>query len=533
MVSTHTALQPPRQARDDMSRPQSFVTEFLRRLELSHPAAPRPANRDSDFPSYSLHDVSERELIATHSRPKSFQLGTGASIFTDCLIPAIVSARHEVILVTCFWAPSTTLTALCEALTKLAAHRRAVIQDARSRGSTSSVPPLRVCICLSSISLLQKLLHPQSRSGYIYPPASWPTKLGLPDAALLEAGGIELRVKSLFFLPFSVMHPKFVIIDRRRAFLPSCNVSWEAWLEGCVEVEGDAVRSLLSFYARTWDQLAHDLEPRFGDGDGDGDGRHGIAEGSFFDARQAGLALAPSTAHYRAGLPSEPTLPTLVLPSSCHRNPRFHPFPWQRSPAPPGTPLNVALLQLFEHAEQSIYVQTPNLTCEPVVAALLDALARGVDVVIVTSRNMMILEQLVTAGTTTSWCIRSFIRRFGRLRVHPHCDPEAGRRGLGRLQISYFRARCRAGSGGRETRPLIASAQGEEPVHSHLKLTLVDGEYAVLGSGNLDRASFFTSQELGILFQGHEFCNTIKAGVEGVLEGRLDVVFDSNDERRG
>ncbi len=514
-----------------MSRPQSFVAEFLRRLELSHPAAPRA--RDRDFPSYSLHDAAERELVVTDSRPKSFQLGTGASIFTDCLIPAIVSARHEVILVTCFWAPSKTLTALCEALTKLAAHRRDAVQDARSRGDTSSVAPLRVRICLSSISLLQKLLHPQSRSGYEYPPASWPKKLGLPDAALLEAGGIELKVKSLFFLPFSVMHPKFVIIDQRRAFLPSCNVSWEAWLEGCVEIEGDAVRSLLSFYSRTWKQLAHDLEPRFGNGDGDGDG---IAEGSFFDARQAGLALAPSTAHHRAGLAgpeSRATLPTLVLPSSCHRNPRFHPFPWQRHPAPPGTPLNVALLQLFEHAERSIFVQTPNLTCEPVVAALLDALARGVDVVIVTNRNMMLLEQLVTAGTTTSWCIRSLIRRFGRLPEHSHRDPEANRRGPGRLHISYFRARCQAGRGGHETRPLIASARGEEPVHSHLKLTLVDAEYAVLGSGNLDRASWFTSQELGILFQDQEFCHMVKAGIDGVLEGRLDLVFDSNDERRG
>ncbi|KAK3902154.1 phospholipase D p2 [Staphylotrichum tortipilum] len=513
-----------------MSHPQSFVTEFLRRLEVSHPTAPHPPHRD--FPSYNLHDSSERELVVTLSRPRSFQLGTGASIFTDCLIPAIISARHEVIFVTCFWAPSKTLTAVSEALTKLATHRRAAIQDARSRGDASSPPSLRVRICLSSISLLQKLRHPQSRSGYVYPRESWPKKLGLPDAALLEAGRIELRVKSLFFLPFSVMHPKFVIIDRHRAFLPSCNVSWEAWLEGCVEIEGDAVRSLLFFYSRTWEQpVAHDPEPRFGDG-GDGGGDR-IAEEPFFDVRQAGLALVPSTAHHHASLPEQPTLPTLVLPSSCHRNPRFHPFPWQRPPAPPRTPLNMALLQLLEHARRSIFIQTPNLTSEPVIAALLDALARGVDVVVVTNRNMMLLEQLVTAGTTTAWCIRSLLSRFGRLQEHPDRDPEAGRRGPGRLKISYFRPRCRAGSGTRESRPLIASPDGEEPMHSHLKLTLVDAEYAVLGSSNADRASWYTSQELGILFQGHEFCNTIKAGVDSVLEGRLELVFDSNDERRG
>ena len=498
-----------------MNSPPSFVHEFLRRLETTPPFS----NRDSrDFQSYDLRDASERELLVTNSRPECFYLGTGASIFTDCLIPAITSARHEVILVTCFWAPSKTLTALCDALTKLAAHRRVLIQDGLARGTTT-IPPLRVRICLSSRSLLQKLLHPQSRNGYVYPPSSWPKKLGLPEAAVLEAGGIELHVKSLFFLPFSVMHPKFVIIDRRRAFVPSCNVSWEPWLEGCVELVGDAVRSLLSFYSRTWDQTTNFVQPLLD---------HGAGDEAGLEARQAGLAVISSTAHHRATLHG--ILPTLVLPSAYHRNPQFRPFPWQKCPAPPSTPLTVALLQLFEHAQRSIYVQTPNITCEPVIAALVDALARGVDVTVVTNRNMMVLEQLVTAGTTTSWSIRSLIRRFHRLK-EPGGDVETGRRQRGRLQISYFYPKSRAGPSGRERRPLITtSSQGEEPLHSHLKLTLVDGEYAVLGSGNLDRASWFTSQELGILFHGGAFCAAVKAGVDGVLEGRLTPVFDSDDD---
>lgn len=31
--------------------------------------------------------------------------------------------------------------------------------------------------------------------------------------------------------PFSVWHPKFVIIDDNEVFLPSCNVSWEVSLQ--------------------------------------------------------------------------------------------------------------------------------------------------------------------------------------------------------------------------------------------------------------------------------------------------------------
>ncbi|KAK4149510.1 hypothetical protein C8A00DRAFT_37901 [Chaetomidium leptoderma] len=508
----------------------SLVGEFIKRLESQHAAAPSPhsSHGDSDFPSYNIYDAADRELLVTNSRPESFQLGTGASIFTDSLIPAIASARHEVILVTCFWAPSTTLTALCDALTKLAAHRRALIQDALSRGATA-IPPLEIRICLSSRSLFQKLLHPQSRDGYVYPPSSWPRKLGLPEPALLEAGGIHLQVKSLFFLPFSVMHPKFVIVDRQRALVPSCNVSWEPWLEGCVEITGDAVQSLLSFFSRTWENTRDFRQPL----DLDGPIR-------VFDIRGAGFAMAPSTAHYRTAFRSQRALSTLVLPSSCHRNPCFHPFPWQKCAPPPGTPLNMALLQLFEQAQRSIYIQTPNLTCEPAIAALLDALARGVDVTIVTNRNMMLLEQLVTAGTTTSWCIRSLVRRFHKLKaargsrteIGAHRDLEAGHQTIGRLRVSYFHAKSRAGSGGHERRPLVAASQGEEPMHSHLKLTLVDSEYTMLGSGNLDRASWYTSQELGILFHGHEFCATVKAGVDDVLDGRLELIFDSDHERR-
>ncbi|KAL2182173.1 hypothetical protein L209DRAFT_738807 [Thermothelomyces heterothallicus CBS 203.75] len=523
-----------------MTRPPDLIHEFLRQLE-SKQSPHSESNRD--LPRYDVQNPTDRGLLVTSSRPQRFFLGTGASIFTNHLIPAITSAQHEVILVTCFWAPSRTLTALCDALSKLAAHRRRLIQEARATGSTP-IPPLPVRICLSSRSLLQKLLHPQSRSGYTYPPASWHKKLGLPEPALLEAAGIRLEAKSLFFLPFSVMHPKFVIIDRQRAFVPSCNVSWESWLEGCVEITGDAVRALFAFYSRTWEYPADTQPARDAWSDrvpGDSE-----AAGTSWDGAEAGLVMVRSTARLCVDLESHDTVATLVLPSPHHRNPRFRPFPWQRSPPPPATPLNIASLQLFERAQRSIYIQTPNLTCESVIIALLDALARGVEVKIVTNRNMMLLEQLVTAGTTTSWCIKSLIRRFcrpkaalgGKQKAQSGVGdasrdleaglPNSGTR-VGRLLIWYFHAKNPSSPGVLEGQPAVATQpQGEEPVHSHLKLALVDAEYALLGSGNLDRASWFTSQELGILFQSRELCSNIKAAVDGVLEGRLDLIFDSD-----
>ncbi|KAK5655651.1 hypothetical protein OQA88_5583 [Cercophora sp. LCS_1] len=480
---------------------------------------------------------------ASQSTPQSFHLGTGASIFTNILIPAIASAKSEIIIVTCFWAPSKTLSALHDALAKIAGHRRRLVRE-RQEQSAPDLPPLRVRICLSSRSIFQKLFHPQSRDGYLYPPSSWQKALGLPAPDLLEAANIELRVRSLFFLPFSVMHPKFVIVDRQHAFVPSCNVSWEPWLEGCVEFTGDAVVGLLAFYTQTWER--HDeLDFR-------SPGPAEFAEQSALDLRSAGLASIGSPAHCRVALPAfAAPVPTVILPSSHHRNPRFRPWPWAKTPEAPKTPLNVALLELFSRAQTSLYVQTPNLTCEPVIAALLDALQRGVDVTVVTNRSMMLLEQLVTAGTTTNWCIKSLIRRFHQMGAHvpgrrrgkfswrrgsrngaARQDLEAGALGVGQLRILSFRARRATRVDDHEAQPLTSKGdQSEEPVHSHLKLTIIDGEFTVLGSGNMDRASWYTSQELGVLIHAREFAEAIKVGVERVLDDRLDVVFDSRDSR--
>jgi phosphatidylserine/phosphatidylglycerophosphate/cardiolipin synthase-like enzyme len=56
----------------------------------------------------------------------------------------------------------------------------------------------------------------------------------------------------------------------------------------------------------------------------------------------------------------------------------------------------------------------------------------------------------------------------------------------------------------------------------------VDGEYLMLGSGNMDRASWWTSQEIGVLFY---MPGLIERRVwENVLEKRGDLVFRSKNK---
>ncbi|KAL8377514.1 hypothetical protein RB595_008271 [Gaeumannomyces hyphopodioides] len=560
-------------------RQSSFAYEFVARLQNISLEARR---RQDELPQYDYADAADLGRLVTSSHPRSFTLGTGASIYTSTLLPALLRARHEAILVTCFWAPSKTLDALRETLEALATHRRRVLDQ-----GAGSLPTLRVHICFSSRSFMQRLLHTSSRRGYTYPPSKWASELGLPDELVLKTARIELDVKSLFFLPFSVMHPKFLIVDRQRAFLPSCNVSWEPWLEGCVELEGDAVDALLHFYARTWDPLLDVSEPlpiaAESSLDPDPPGPPASAERlAVVQSTVDSVVLFTSTAREEypdpdgveeaAARGKDLTVETTVLPSSHHRNPRFRPLPWQvgSPPPPPQTPLNVAVLQLLDRARHQVYIQTPNLTCRPVLNALVAALRRGVDVRIVTGRNMMLLEQLVTAGTTTALCVRSLVKRYEAMRKSASGGSAPGSRDSplplhrrqrqefaaspdtatledlssfrpyigepGKLHISYFGplriAQAKTTVGGRGSNTPLDLEMGvdeaaEEPVHPHIKLTIVDGRMALLGSGNMDRASFYTSQELGVLFRGAEFVGPVKEALDRALDGRLSTVFDS------
>lgn len=480
--------------------PPSFVEPWQQLLEAhSHEQANDLPNRHIDNPA---------SLITTSS-PRSLYVGTGYSIFTRALLPAILAAKKSVHFVTCYWAASPSRDSLRQTLVELAA--------ARLR-SGDAPQPLRISIGFSSSGLFQKLLHTSSRDGYVYPPAQWP-KLGLPDEETLRRGGIEMTVKSLFFTPLSVMHPKYVIVDGRRAFVPSCNVSWERWFEGCVELEGGVVRPLMEFHENVWGVTGNagvDFDAT--------DGAEGSVEEQSTRLHGTNSATPLDSAHDTSAaqsieFPDMEEVPTIFLPSSHHRNPKFSlwfPFLSQRNP--PMTPLNAALLTLFANAQRTITILTPNVTSWPVVEALLAALARGVDVKIRTSKNMMLVEQLVTAGTTTSWCLGSFIKRYKALADRRRDTDAEAHWAPGNLEILYYKPI--------EWRRSV----DDEPVLSHFKMTLVDGEYLVLGSGNMDRASWWTSQEIGVLFHVPGFDGNRLW--DGVLDKRTETLYRSKDARR-
>jgi len=449
------------------------------------------AKSKKDDPNYYAH---QPETLCTESSVKSFMVGNGEDIYTR-LSRSIELAQSEIVLVTCFWAHSPSLEKLAASLKVLS---EKVVQSGRRK--------VRIFIGFSSLSLFQKLFQTASLNGREYHPSEWPKKLNLPPESQLP--GLDIHIKSIFVRPFSVMHPKFVIIDRKMAWLPSCNVSWESWFEGAVSLEGPVVDSFVDFWKHFWLR---------------GDG-HFSDESDFTRPEERNMAATeqgqqrtstPGPAHNLIELEALSSVYTVFLPSPHHVNPNFRPWPWIQAHPPPPTPLNHFILLLFQSASSTIYMQTPNLTAPPVLTALFAALGRGVHVHILTSDRLMILEQLVTAGATTTRCINKLTKRYIRLskdlRRQPYDEESSLRPEIGQLTIEYFK-------------PKDGGKRGE-PVQSHLKLTIVDQQWVILGSGNMDRASWYTSQELGVAFHSANLAKKVGTVVHDQMMGRTTSVY--------
>jgi phosphatidylserine/phosphatidylglycerophosphate/cardiolipin synthase-like enzyme len=318
----------------------------------------------------------------------------------------------------------------------------------------------------------------------------------------------------VFLLPISIIHPKFVIIDRKRAFLPSCNVSWEEWFEGCVELSGPVVGQFVKF----WDEFWADERDR------ESSNSRFLSSSSETTEEHTGSPDRTGVLHHHSFPPptstttstSKTAIPTLFLPSPHHRNPRLT-LPYQPFAPAPSTPLNIFLQQAFQSARSYIYIQTPNLTSQPALTALLAALSRGVNVTILTSERLQLLEQIITAGTTSPRCVTKLIARHQALATADHRDrdvEDTAALRLGKLKVSYYKPADGRGD------------SHDEPVQSHFKLTIVDGEVAIFGSGNMDRPSWYTSQELGVAFLDRGFVGRVEEGVEEALTGRRKVAYD-------
>lgn len=433
--------------------------------DMVDPGTPQLASgRASDSLEGRL--LADMDLSAPSiSTPLSLAVGTGFSVYKNSIVPAIRAAEKDVILVTCFWANSETLTLINDALRHL------------SEKASASCSKISVRIYFSSSSLARNVLLPTPKYGQSYPPSTW-NKLGLPHPD--ELPGLNIIIKRKFFWPLGIIHSKYVIIDREVAIFPSCNVSWERWFEVAVSVRGPVVDNLLSFHTSFWDDgrslpTMHPLPQQLNISSS----VHQGPTVAVFSTFQVDTTLLPS--------PHTPS----YLPNHLHPRSMLGHLPCfpRASHTFPSTPLLSKTHHLLFTAKSSIILLTPNLTEPVVINDLVQAMERGVDVQIWTNRKLMTMEQIVTAGTTTSRCVQKLAEKAKGLR--------------GTLTTRFF-------DDGPGAQKVQEHAKEVTPIKLHSKVTIVDGAKILLGSGNMDAASWKTSQELGIFFESKELVDVFK-----------------------
>jgi phosphatidylserine/phosphatidylglycerophosphate/cardiolipin synthase-like enzyme len=155
----------------------------------------------------AIRAVRGFEQVRCSGRISELLIGNGF-VITEYLADLLVQAQQEVLLATCFWTASPSLSLLRDALITL--NNRA----GRDRRRVT------VQILVSSLSLAQKFLS--FRDVRKWKSNTW-HKLGLPNPLALD--WLDLTIVSRFKKPIGLMHAKFMIIDRQVVILPSSNIS--------------------------------------------------------------------------------------------------------------------------------------------------------------------------------------------------------------------------------------------------------------------------------------------------------------------
>jgi phosphatidylserine/phosphatidylglycerophosphate/cardiolipin synthase-like enzyme len=153
--------------------------------------------------------------------------------------------------------------------------------------------------------------------------------------------------------------------------------------------------------------------------------------------------------------------------------------PWQRRL---DNPQDQAFLSAIAHACRRICIYSPNLNVGPLRRALVDAVARGVEVRLLLSKGFNEVTQGLGQGGGNAHNVRRLYRALRRRDA-----AEGG------LDVRWY-----------TTAQGLAPLEGNGPRSSHAKGASFDDQLLVLGSGNMDTQSWFRSRELNVVIDSAE-----------------------------
>ncbi|KAK6335144.1 hypothetical protein TWF718_010582 [Orbilia javanica] len=207
-------------------------------------------------------------------------------------------------------------------------------------------------------------------------------------------------------------------------------------------------------------------------------------------------------------------------------HPRHKPFPIamvnRRPFGSPGhqsvrVPQNEAWIAAVRLAETHIFIQTPDLNAPPLVQEILDAVRRGIEVVLYLTLGYNDAGELLPFQNGTNEQIVCSL--FGSLTSDEEKE---------RLKVYWYTAKdMRA--------PVHAKTKQRT---SHIKIMVVDGHIGIHGSGNQDTQSWYHSQETNVMVDSAEVVQEwlwgIRSNQNTHIWGRVDNdgVWRSKEEGR-
>ncbi|RDW65924.1 IQ calmodulin-binding motif protein [Aspergillus mulundensis] len=433
----------------------------------------------------------------------------------------IVRAEKEVFLATNYWIFSDASTLITNALKELSRRagergEKVVVKTLYDRGDPKQVWENRLNV---------------DEKKY----ATGKVNLPAPD----EAPHLDMQVINYHRPIFGTFHAKFMIVDRRIGLLQSNNIQDNDNMEMMIRVEGAIVDSLYDTALISWGKALEPPLPMLNSPAAGAplSGAQVHANGEY-EADAFLPQLTTEDEHYDKDIMAETKRENgLLMPVEGESwakpvtrllnhtrqksttgdapdedqedrmgpyilTPQHEPIPMalvNREPygSPDHTstvvPQNAAWLAAINHAEHSIFIQTPNMNAEPLLEPLVDAVRRGVTVTCYLCLGYNDAGQLLPFQNGTNEMISN------RLYTSLNTPEERSR-----LRVFNYVAKD-------QTRPIHNKFKKRS---CHIKLMIVDEAVAIQGNGNLDTQSYYHSQEVNLLLDSPLVCRTWRDAID-------------------
>lgn len=361
---------------------------------------------------------------------------------------------------------------------------------------------------------------------------------------------IDLAIVNFHRPMLGTFHCKFMVVDRQIATVSSNNIQDNDNLEMMSHLEGPIVDSLWDTFILSWHNK---LDPFLPDRDSSAAERPAptYQESTFmglFD--QDGKFRKPeesTTADLREHMPGEPHYDGSIadevqrlrsvmapLPHESHadavarhlnkptglslkatapaREPNLHFFPFipvaptsavpiaMASRKPYGSmnnesvfvPQNEAFLSLIRNAQQSIFIQTPDLNAKDLLPAIVSACKRSIEVTYYVCLGYNDTGELLPGQGGTN--------EMAAHNLYSQLDT----REKAFLKVFFYVAAD-------QDHPICNSFKQRS---CHIKLMIVDESVAIQGSGNQDTQSWYHSQEVNVLIDSPVVCRAWREAIE-------------------